>query len=275
MCPITIALITGRVNMAAKSAKSRSSGRLPEGMGGLAKGLAILEGFVPNGGRLTVSEAAKATGATRASARRCLLTLTELGYVEFDGKFFRPQPRLIRLSSAYLESRSLPQVAQPILAAARDRLSESISLAILDGESAFFIARAEAERLVTTGISIGTRVAAHISATGRVLISDWDDTQLRSYLDRTKLTPRTRHSLTRKTDILNVVRKAKSQGYAVTDEELEIGLRSIAVPVRNSRGGLVGAMSASASSARVSVQQMIRDFLPVLQEQAARLGRAL
>jgi IclR family pca regulon transcriptional regulator len=253
----------------------RSNGRVPEGMGGLAKGLAILEAFAPNRGRLTVSEASRATGATRASARRCLLTLTELGYLEFDGKFFRPQPRLLLLSTAYSESRSLPQVAQPILAAARDRLEESISLAILDHDSAFFVARAEAERLVATGISTGMKVPAYGSATGRVLISAWDESQIRSYLDRTKLTARTKHSLVRKGKILDEIHKAQDRGYAVTDEELEIGLRSIAVPVRDSRGRLVGAMSASASSARVTVQQMIRDFLPVLQEYAAKLGRAL
>ncbi|MGH6707881.1 MAG: IclR family transcriptional regulator domain-containing protein [Bradyrhizobium sp.] len=249
--------------------------RLPEGMAGLAKGLAILEAFAPNSGRLTVSDAARLAGASRASARRCLLTLTELGYLEFDGKFFRPQPRLLSLSSAYSEGRSLPQVAQPILAAARDKLRESISLAILDNESAFFIARAEAERLVTTGISIGTRVALYCSATGRVLVAGWEDRQIKAYLDRTKFTARTKRTLVKKTDILGAIRKAQVEGYAVTDEELEIGLRSIAVPVTDSRGNLVGAMSASASSARVSLAQMISEFVPVLRDHAARLGRAL
>jgi IclR family pca regulon transcriptional regulator len=169
----------------------------------------------------------------------------------------------------------LPQVAQPILAAARDELKESVSLAILDGNSVLFVARAEAERLVAVGISIGTHVAAYCSATGRVLLSEWNEAQIRTYLERTKLIARTKYTLTKKADIMEAIRKAHTQGYAVTDEELELGLRSIAVPVRDSRGSLIGAMSASASSARVALQQMVRDFLPVLQNHAAKLGRAL
>src|SRR3984957_2176989 len=136
----------------------QSVGRLPEGMGGLAKGLAIIEAFSPRRNRLTVSEAAEASHTSRASARRCLLTLTELGYLEFDGKYFRPQPRLLALSAAYSGTRSLPQIAQPFLQAARDELQESISLAVLDRDAALFVARPEAERLVTTGLSIGTRI---------------------------------------------------------------------------------------------------------------------
>lgn len=249
--------------------------RMPEGMAGLAKGLAILEAFAGNKGRLTAAEAARASGATRASARRCLLTLAELGYVEYDGKFFRPQPRLLSLSGAYSECRTLPQIAQPILAAARDELAESVSLAILDKDAALFIARAEAERLISSGILIGARAPAYCSATGRVLLSDWDEQKLRNYLDRTALVARTKHTLAKKPAILDAVRAVRKQGFALVDEELELGLRSIAVPVFDSRRNLVGAMSASASSARVSVAQMTRNFLPVLQRYSQRLGKAL
>ena len=249
--------------------------RMREGMAGLAKGLAILEAFAGHGGRLTVAEAARASGATRASARRCLLTLTELGYVEYDGKFFRPQPRLLSLGGAYSECRTLPQVAQSILAAARDELEESVSLAILDKDAALFIARAEAVRLISSGIAIGARAPAYCSATGRVLLSDWDDQKVRGYLDRTALVARTRHTLTKKPAILAAIRAAQKQGYAMVDEELELGLRSIATPVVDSRKSLVGAMSASASSARVSAAQMTRNFLPVLQLYSQKLGKAL
>src|ERR1019366_10512505 len=141
--------------------------RVPEGMAGLAKGLAILEAFAGNKGRLTIADAARTSGATRASARRCLLTLTELGYVEYDGKFFRPQPRILSLSSAYSECRALPQIAQPILAAARDVLAESVSLAIFDNDSAFFITRAEGKRPVSSGILIGSRGAAYCFGAGK------------------------------------------------------------------------------------------------------------
>lgn len=262
------------VNMTSEAGETNVR-RLPEGMGGLAKGLAIIEAFSPHRTRLTVSEAAQSSSTSRASARRCLLTLTELGYLEFDGKYFRPQPRLLALSAAYSGTRSLPQIAQPFLKAARDDLHESISLAVLDRDAALFVARAEAERLVTTGISIGTRVDLYCSATGRVLLTSWTDERLSAYLDRVKIVARTRHSLVKKAALREAVRNARTQGYAFTDQELEIGLRSIAVPVLDSRGHVVAAMSGSASSARISLQQMIKGFVPVLRANADALGRAL
>jgi IclR family transcriptional regulator, pca regulon regulatory protein len=249
--------------------------RLPEGMGGLAKGLAIIEAFSANRTRLTVSDAAQSSGTSRASARRCLLTLTELGYLEFDGKYFRPHPRLLLLGNAYAGARSLPEIAQPFLVRTRNELRESVSLAVLDRDAALFVARAEAERLVTTGISLGTRIDLYCSATGRVLLAARSDHQIAAYLDRTKFEARTKHSLVRKSAIRDALQDARLLGYATTDEELEIGLRSIAVPVVNSRGAVVAAMSASASSARVSLQQMIKDVLPVLRASAGGLGRAL
>jgi IclR family pca regulon transcriptional regulator len=261
--------------MTSDAQKAVGAARVPEGMGGLAKGLAIIEAFSPHRTRMTVSEAAQSSGTSRASARRCLLTLTELGYLEFDGKFFRPQPRLLALSAAYSGTRSLPQIAQPFLTAARNELHESISLAVLDRDAALFIARAEAERLVTTGISVGTRIDLYCSATGRVLLSGWDEKRVAAYLDRVKIEARTRYALIKKATLREAVQKTAAVGYATTDQELEIGLRSIAVPVVDSRGGIVGAMSASGSSARISMQQMIKGFVPVLKANAEGLGRAL
>jgi IclR family transcriptional regulator, pca regulon regulatory protein len=249
------------VNMTGDARREVGDRRFPEGMAGLAKGLAIIEAFSPHRTRLTVSDAAQLSGTSRASARRCLFTLTELGYLEFDGKYFRPQPRLLSLGAAYLGTRSLSQIAQPFLTAARDELRESISLAVLDNDAALFVARAEAERLVTTGISIGTRIELYCSATGRVLLSAWAHERLAASIKKAALRA--------------AVRDAKGLGYATTDQELEIGLRSIAVPVTDSRGTIVAAMSASASSARVSIKQMVKSFFPVLRASAESLGRAL
>ena len=263
------------VNTTVDTGRKERADRLPEGMGGLAKGLAIIEAFSAQRTRMTVSDAAQASGTSRASARRCLLTLTELGYLEFDGKYFRPQPRLLALSAAYSAARSLPQIAQPFLTAARDELHESISLAVLDRDAVLFVARAEAERLVTTGISVGTRIDLYCSATGRVLLSAWSEERLSAYLDRVKIEARTKYSPVRKAALREAVRSATRQGYAFTDQELEIGLRSIAVPVTNSRGAIIGAMSASASTARISLAQMIKGFVPVLRASAEGLGRVL
>ncbi|MEH2594944.1 IclR family pca regulon transcriptional regulator [Bradyrhizobium sp. AZCC 1577] len=273
---LKITLKKAIVNMTGKTSQSvQGTQRLPEGMGGLAKGLAIIEAFSPDRTRMTVSDAAIAAGTSRASARRCLLTLVELGYLEFDGKYFRPQPRLLALGNAYSQTRSLPVVAQPFLEAARNELHESISLAMLDRGTALFVARAEAERLVTTGIALGTRIDLYCSATGRVLLSAWSDEQIAAYLGRTSFVARTKHSLIKASAIRDAVQKAKRLGYAVTDEELEIGLRSIAVPVVDSRGSVIAAMSASASSARITIQQMIKGFVPVLRRHADGLGRVL
>ncbi|HZD90280.1 MAG TPA: IclR family transcriptional regulator C-terminal domain-containing protein [Pseudolabrys sp.] len=244
-------------------------------MGGLAKGLAIIESLASHEGQLTIAEAAHVTGATRASARRCLLTLTELGYLEFDGKFYRPQPRLIRLSASYSMSRPLPQLAQPILAQARDALNESISLGVLDGEHVQFVGRAEAARLVSARVSLGTRAPAHALAVGRVLLGAWSDEKLRAYLRQVKPEATTKKSLTGKTQLFDAVRKAQELGYALLDEELEIGLRAIAVPVTDSHGLLIAAIGASTSAARFTASQMIKEFIPILREHAAKLGRGL
>jgi len=263
------------VNTTVATRVKAGSARLPEGMGGLAKGLAIIEAFSPHRTRLTVSEAAQVSNTSRASARRCLLTLTGLGYLEFDGKYFRPQPRLLALSAAYSGTRALPQIAQPFLKTARDVLQESISLAVLDRNAALFVARSEAERLVTTGISVGTRIDLYCSATGRILLSGWTDERLSAYLKGVNIEARTKYSLVTKAALSEAVRAARISGYATTDQELEIGLRSIAVPVVDSRGMLVGAMSASASTARITIHQMVKTFVPALKASAKGLGSAL
>jgi IclR family transcriptional regulator, pca regulon regulatory protein len=253
----------------------KTASRLPEGMGGLAKGLAILESFSQRRTRLTISEAAESSQTSRASARRCLLTLAELGYLQFDGKYFRPQARLLALSAGYSGTRSLPEMAQPFLEAARDKLNESISLAVLDGTLGLFVGRAEAERLVTTGIQIGTHMDLYCSATGRVLLTGMPNDRFVDYLDSVRISARTKHSLVKKPVLRDAVRQARTVGYAFTDQELEVGLRSIAVPVFDGKGDVVAAMSASASSARVTVAQMIKGFVPVLRKSADGLGRVL
>ncbi|MCK9913448.1 helix-turn-helix domain-containing protein [Microbacteriaceae bacterium K1510] len=249
--------------------------RAPEGMAGLAKGLAIIEAF---GGRvtsLTVADAARASGTTRAAARRCLLTLTGLGYLEFDGKLFRPRPRMLRLGAGYLNAVPLPQVAQPILTAARDELEESVSLAVLDGDDILFIARAEARWIVSTGVRLGGRLAAYCSAVGRVLLTGWSDDKIRDYLAGVTPVARTAKTLLDREDILKVIQRARVEGVAFSDEELELGLRAMAVPVRDSAGQIVGGISLSAASARITAEEMKAQYLPALQRYAETLSRAL
>jgi IclR family pca regulon transcriptional regulator len=246
-----------------------------EGMAGLAKGLAILEAFRQRRGHLTITDAAGAVGVSRATARRCLLTLVALGYLAHDGKYFRPTPRMLWLGSAYVEGASLPQLAQPLLASVRDRLGESASLAVLQDGEALFIARAEAERIVVTGVRVGASLPAWVSATGHVLLGGLPEGQLTRYLSQCRPQQRTPRTPVDPGEIRRRIEAARAEGAAFTDEELELGLRSVAVPVRDQHGAIQAAMSVSAAAARVPMSELRSRFLPVLREHADRLGRML
>ncbi|MBW0101057.1 helix-turn-helix domain-containing protein [Pseudonocardia sp. KRD-291] len=247
-------------------------------MAGLAKGLAVMEAFGRTSSQLTVSEAADATGTTRAAARRCLLTLVELGYLTHDGKHFRPTPRMLRLGASYLDADPLPALAQPHLVAARDELDESASLAVWEDGWAVFVARAETQHIVSTGVRLGARLPGYCSATGRVLLAAETDETVAEHLQilaRPARPARTPHTVTAPAELAAVVSRAREDGYAVTDEELALGMRALAVPVINSRGRTVAAMSVSASTGRVSMEEMLARFRPVLVGHARRLSRKL
>lgn len=237
-----------------------------EMMGGLAKGLAIIEMFGTGHTRLTIANAAQSVGITRAAARRCLLTLAELGYLAHDGKFFTPAQRLRRLGGRPLAGASLVALAQPYLDNVRDRLKESISIAVLDGTDTLFIARAEAERIVSTGVKVGRRLPVYCSATGRMLLGALDEDEARVLLARADRQKRTPHTLVDIDEIMAAAAIAWQDGYAISDEELEVGMRSMAVPIRDAQGECIAALSMSVSAVRISVETMREQFLPALRE---------
>jgi len=216
-----------------------------ESMTGLAKGLAVIEIFSVEHPATTVTEAAALTAQAPAAARRSLRTLEQLGYLSYDGKFYRPTPRFVRLAAAYTDADPLPRLAQPLLDELRDRLDESASLAVLDRDEVLFVARAESRHIVSTGMRVGGRLPAASSAVGRVLLGERDE-----------------HGELRETLALN-------------DEDIEIGLRAVAVPVVGPAGRVVAAMSMSALSARVGVDRLLTEFVPELQRAAVTLGRKL
>ena len=232
---------------------------LSEGMGGLAKGLAVIECFDREHPRLTVTEAARLAEIAPAAARRCLRTLDQAGYLSYDGKFYRPTPRFARLAGAYTLTDPLPVLAQPLLDELRDQLDESSSLSVLEGDEVLFIARAEADHLVSTGLRVGGRLPPSRTALGRVLLGGLPDERLAA------LGPQLREE----------VSAARRDGYALADQEYELGLRAIAVPVLDASRACVAALSMSALTARVSVERMIEEFLPALRHGADRLGRML
>lgn len=249
--------------------------RKPEGMAGLAKGLAIIEAFGAEHDYLTVAQAAQVAGISRASARRCLLTLSDLGYLFKYGSQFRPTPRMLRLGAAYSETATLPQLAQAHLEAARDELRESISLAILEQGNSVFIARAEAERIVSSVVRLGGRLPAYASATGRVLLASLQDEELEKYL--ASITPEafTKATITDKGELKRRIQLTRENHVEITDEELEQGMVSMAVPISDADGRTVAAMSMSASSGRISADRMRREFFPVLSKYADALARSL
>jgi IclR family pca regulon transcriptional regulator len=249
--------------------------RAPEGMAGLAKGLAIIEAFGSNHEHLTVAGAAVAAGISRASARRCLLTLADAGYLFRQGSKYRPTPRMLRLGAAYYETASLPQLAESYLEAARDELNESISLAVFEDGHSVFVARVEAERIVSSLAKLGGRLPAYASATGRVLLAAQSVELLNVYLDTIEFIKLTPSTIVDKQQLLERIGKTRQEGYEITVNELEEGMVSMAVPVLDKDQNILGAMSMSASSARINERQLREDYLPILQMHAAGLSQSL
>jgi IclR family transcriptional regulator, pca regulon regulatory protein len=249
--------------------------RAPEGMLGLSKGLAVIEAFGESHAPMTVSIVARIAQLHRATARRCLLTLAQTGYLSFDGKYFRPTPRMLRLGQTYMKTAGLPQIAEPFLKAARDELGESVSLAIYDNGNSLFVARAQAEQIVMVGIAVGTRLPAYSCATGRVLLAALSPAALTDYLKHCKPEARTAKTLVDRPAIRKAIEAVRTTRFAITDEELSMGMLSLATPVTNAAGEIVAAISVSAFTARVTLKELVKGFLPVLRKQAEQLGRAL
>jgi IclR family pca regulon transcriptional regulator len=259
-------------NAASTGADFRASG---EYMLGLEKGLATIEAFGASHPRLTLSEAAALTGVTRASARRCLLTLCALGYAEYDGKYFRLAPRSLRLGNAYLTSAALPKIVQPVLETLAERTHESASVAILDHADVVFIARSTVRRSLSVGVGVGTRIPAYCAATGRVMLADLPDAAVKELLRAAPLRELTPRTITRLPALMQAIAQARSRGYAISDQEIELGVRSIAVPIRDSRGAVVGAMSLAVQASRMSCEEMAERLLPALEGARRTLSTAL
>jgi IclR family pca regulon transcriptional regulator len=243
-------------------------------MGGLAKGLAIIEALATHG-VLSVSDAARMSDITRAAARRCLITLTQLGYVEHSGREFRPLPRLRRLGGTTTKRDQIARLAEPLLARARDELAESVSLAVLDNDASLFIARAEAEHILSTGVRVGAYLPAYCSATGRVLLSQFSDNEIAERIGRKPLRARTPHTVIKVPLLLTEIRTIRKRAYAISDEEIELGMRALAVPVIGENHEIIAAISVSAASARVRAADLRQHFLPVLQACSRMLSEAI
>ncbi|MQA11348.1 MAG: helix-turn-helix domain-containing protein [Pseudonocardiaceae bacterium] len=237
----------------------------------LERGLAVIRAFDARTPELTLSDVAKATGLTRAAARRFLLTLADLGYVRTDGKRFSLTPRVLELGYSYLSSITLPEVAQPHLERLSSEVHESSSVSILDGLDVVYVARVPVSRIMTVAINVGTRFPAYATSMGHVLLAGLDEGDLASYLDTAELEQLTPRSITSAADLRAELEKVREQGWALVDQELEQGLRSMAAPIRDRRGRVIAAINVSTQANRRSLGDMRRDICPPLLSAAARI----
>ena len=241
----------------------------------LERGLDVIRALsLPEPGR-TLSDVARDTGLTRASARRFLLTLQELGYVRSDDRRFVLTPRVLELGYAFLSSLTLPQIAQPHLRELVEQVHESSSVSVLDGADVVYVAREPTQRIMTVVISVGTRFPAFATSMGRVLLAGLGDDELDAFLETAELNALTAATVTDRERLRKVIERVRRQGWALVDQELEHGLRSVAVPIRNSASEVVAAMNLSTQAARRSVAAIREELLPPLLEAAGLIERDL
>ncbi|HEX5906731.1 MAG TPA: IclR family transcriptional regulator C-terminal domain-containing protein [Propionibacteriaceae bacterium] len=241
----------------------------------LDRGLAVICSFSAERPRLTLSEVARHTGLSRAAARRSLITLQALNYVGSDGRQFYLTPRVLTLGYAYLSSLSLADIAQGHLSDLANDVHESCSASVLDGSDIVYVARAATKRIMTISLSVGTRLPAYATSMGRVLLAALPGDQLDAYLDSTRLARLTERTIVDHDRLRAEVEKTRTRGWCLVDQELEHGVRSIAVPIHDSAGRVVAAVNTSAHATRVPLTTLQKSFLPRLRDCAAAIDAEL
>lgn len=247
--------------------------RGPHYVQSLERGLAVIAAFGATTPQLTLSEVAGITGLTRAAARRFLLTLTDLGYVRTDGKRFSLTAKVLELGYSYLSSMTLPEVSQPHLEQLSAEVHESSSVSVLDGEDVVYIARYAVSRIMAVTINVGTRFPAYATSMGHVLLAGLDDHALNTYLTRVLLEPLTSHTITSPERLRSELARVREQGWALVDQELEEGLRSVAAPIRDRAGHVIAAANVSAHASRTTLESIRRDIVPPLLAAAERIEK--
>ncbi len=248
----------------------------PNFMTSLARGLIVIQAFTQQSPQMTISQLSIKTGLSRAAVRRCLYTLTKLGFAGAeDGSRYSLRPRMLTLSHTYTTSNTLSSAAQPILERMSAALRESFSVATLDGEDIVYIARTQVNRVMAVDLHIGSRLPAYCTSMGRVLLAYLPTDQLEHYLARVVLTPHTTRTITSVEKLRLALRNVRRNGYALVDQEYEVGLRSLAVPVYSPTGRVVATINLSGHAPRMPVFDMQTRFLPHLRNAAAELGAFL
>jgi len=245
----------------------------PNFMTSLARGLIVIQAFTQQSPQMTISQLSVKTGLSRAAVRRCLYTLTKLGFAGAeDGSRYSLRPRMLTLSHTYTTSNTLSTAAQPILERMSAALRESFSVATLDGEDIVYIARTQVSRVMAVDLHIGSRLPAYCTSMGRVLLAYLPTEQLEQYLAKAVLTPHTTRTITSVEKLRLALRSVRRNGYALVDQEYEVGLRSLAVPVYAASGRVVATLNLSGNAPRLSVLEMQSRFLNHLRNAANELS---
>jgi IclR family transcriptional regulator, pca regulon regulatory protein len=243
----------------------------------LARGLAAIRSFDAEHAAQTLSDVARRAGLSRASARRVLLTLVDLGYAESDGRLFRLRPAVLELGFAYLHGTGLWGVAQPYMVELVERIHESCSASVLDGQDIVYVARVPTQtRIMSISLGLGSRLPAHLTSMGRVLLGALPDAALDAHLSGLgTIAPRTPRTPTDPARLRTAILAARTDGYAIVDQELEPGLRSIAVPLRGAGDAVVAALNVGMQATGVPLDDLRIRILPALRATAERISRAL
>ncbi len=242
-------------------------------MTSLARGLTVLETFTQQSPQMTISQLSVRTGLSRAAVRRCLYTLSKLGYVgSEDSQRYSLRPKMLTLSHTYTVSNTLSSAAQPILERLSTKLNESFSVATLDGDEIVYIARTQVQRLMSVDLHIGSRLPAYCTSMGRMLIASQPPDEVERYLSRVVLKPYTPRTVNTVEKLRMLLRNVRRNGYAMCDQEYEVGLRSIAVPVYAPSGKVIATVNLSGHAPRMPMLDMQTNFLPYLRAAANELG---
>jgi IclR family pca regulon transcriptional regulator len=244
----------------------------PNFMTSLARGLAVIQAFSQRRHHLTISQVSTTTGLSRAAVRRCLYTLSKLGFAgSDDNRHFFLRPRILALGHSYISSMPLATAAQPVLEHISHLLHESCSIATLDGVEIVYIARANVTRIMSIDLGVGSRLPAFCTSMGRAILANLPPEELESVLARVEFKRYTERTITNPAKLTQALRQIRRDGYSIIDQELEHGLRSMAVPIQNPSGKVVAALNIGAHAQRVSIQEMQTKFLPHLRAAAQEL----
>jgi IclR family pca regulon transcriptional regulator len=248
----------------------------PNFMTSLARGLAVVNAFQERKRHLTIAQISHRTEIPRAAVRRCLYTLMKLGYATSDGRTYSLLPKVLTLGHAYLSSTPLAVSAQPYLDRISEQLHEACNLATLEGEQVLYIARsAIPQRLISVDLSVGSRLPAYCTSMGRILLAALDDDSLHDYLNNADLQAKTSRTLHTPEALWECLQQVRQQGWCLVDQELEQGLRSLAVPVYDSSGHVLAAMNVSTHAGRVPAHELEQRFLPIMLNASRELSSQL